>query len=60
MTENLARGYGDAILVFQAWVNSASHRQGMLEDNVYLGVGAYYKEDSKGKYYFVQEFITPW
>ena len=60
VTENLARGYGDAILVFQAWVNSASHRQGMLEDNVYLGVGAYYKEDSKGKYYFVQEFITPW
>ncbi len=60
VTENLARGYSDAIQVFKAWVDSESHRKGMLEDNVYLGVGAYYKSASRGKYYFVQEFTTPW
>ena len=60
VTENLARGYADAIQVFKAWVDSESHRQGMLEDNVNLGVGAYYKSASRGKYYFVQEFTTPW
>ena len=60
VTENLARGYADAIQVFKAWVDSESHRQGMLEENINLGVGAYYKSASRGKYYFVQEFTTPW
>jgi len=58
VSENLAGGYNDAIHVMKAWVESETHRQGMLEDNQYLGVGAYYRHASKHRYYFVQEFIT--
>lgn len=58
VSENLAGGFADAIQVLKGWVDSASHRQGMLEDNQYLGVGAYYKKASKYGFYFVQEFIT--
>jgi len=58
VSENLAGGFGDAIQVMKAWVDSASHREGMLEDNQYLGVGAYYKPNSRYHFYFVQEFIT--
>ena len=58
VSENLAGGFGDAIQVMKAWVESASHREGMLEDNQYLGVGAYYKPNSRYRFYFVQEFIT--
>ncbi len=58
VSENLAGGFADAIQVLKGWVDSAGHRQGMLEDNQYLGVGAYYKKASKYSFYFVQEFIT--
>lgn len=57
VSENLAGGFTDAIHVLRGWVDSASHRQGMLEDNQYLGVGAYYKPTSRYHYYIVQEFI---
>lgn len=60
VTENLAAGYPDAIQVLKGWVDSASHRQGMLESNEYLGVGAYYYADSKYQYYMAQEFYTLW
>ncbi|MCL1805731.1 MAG: CAP-associated domain-containing protein [Clostridiales bacterium] len=56
--ENLAGGYGDAMHAFRGWVESESHRQGMLEENQYLGVGAYYKQASRYRYYFVQEFYS--
>jgi uncharacterized protein YkwD len=58
VSENLAGGFADAIQVLKGWVDSADHRQGMLEDNQYLGVGAYYKKASRYGFYFVQEFIT--
>jgi len=60
VTENLAAGYPDAIQVLKGWVDSASHRKGMLESNEYLGVGAYYYAESKYQYYMAQEFYTPW
>jgi len=60
VTENLAAGYPDAIQVLKGWVDSASHRQGMLESNEYLGVGAYYYADSKYQYYMAQEFYSLW
>ena len=58
VSENLAGGFSDAIHVIKGWVESESHRIGMLENNRYLGVGAYYKQASKYRFYFVQEFIT--
>jgi uncharacterized protein YkwD len=58
VSENIAGGFTNAMLVVQAWVESATHRQGMLEDSRYLGVGAYYKRASRFGFYFVQEFIT--
>jgi hypothetical protein len=60
VTENLAAGYPDAIQVLKGWVDSASHRKGMLESNEYLGVGAYYYANSKYLYYMAEEFYTPW
>lgn len=56
--ENLAGGYSDAIHVMKGWVESESHREGMLEDNQYLGVGAFFKPATRYRYYFVQEFYT--
>ena len=58
VSENLAGGFSNAIYVMKGWVESESHREGMLEDNQYLGVGAFYKQGSRYRYYFVQEFIT--
>jgi len=60
VTENCAGGFPDAIQVLKGWVDSASHRLGMLEDNDYLGVGAYYKQSSRYQYYIVQNFLTYW
>jgi uncharacterized protein YkwD len=60
VTENCAGGYVNAIEALKGWVESPSHRLGMLEPNKHLGVGAYYKKDSKYLYYLVQNFITPW
>lgn len=60
VTENCAGGFPDAIQVLKGWVESASHRLGMLEDNDYLGVGAYYKQNSKYQYYMVQNYLTYW
>lgn len=59
VTENCAAGYPDAIQVLKGWVESASHRTGMLESNSLLGVGAFYHGDSQYRYYMVQNFITP-
>jgi hypothetical protein len=58
VSENLAGGFIDAMHAIRGWVESASHRQGMLEENQYLGVGAFYKQASRYRYYYVQEFIT--
>lgn len=59
VTENCAAGYPDAIQVLKGWVESNSHRTGMLETNSLLGVGAYYHGASQYRYYMVQNFITP-
>ena len=58
VTENLVGGTSDAFYAIKAWIESANHRSGILEDNQYTGVGAYYKADSTYRYYFTQEFIT--
>ncbi|MDR0469574.1 MAG: CAP domain-containing protein [Peptococcaceae bacterium] len=58
VSENLAGGFSDAMHAIRGWVESESHRSGMLEENQYLGVGAYYKQASRYRYYYVQEFIT--
>jgi len=58
VAENLAGGFQNAILAVKAWVESETHRRGLLEETQYLGVGAYYKKASRYGFYFVQEFVT--
>jgi len=58
VSENLAGGFNNAMYAVKAWVESESHRQGMLEENQYLGVGAHYRSTSRYGFYFVQKFIT--
>ena len=58
VTENLVGGTSDSFYAIKAWIESANHRSGILEDNKHTGVGAYYKADSTYRYYFTQEFIT--
>lgn len=45
--ENLAYGFYDAIGSIQAWYNSQTgHRENLLDDYLYMGVGISYKDDS--------------
>lgn len=45
--ENIAFGFYDAIHSVQAWYNSQTgHRENMLDDYIYMGVGIAFKDDS--------------
>ena len=58
--ENIAAG-NIRYLGFQAydaWVNSAPHRQNMLGPCDYLGVGIAFSHDSRYSYYHTQNFYT--
>ena len=54
--ENIAYGQPDAQSVVTGWMNSPGHRANILNANFTgSGVGVY--KDSKGVYYWSQEFI---
>ncbi|SDY77083.1 Uncharacterized conserved protein YkwD, contains CAP (CSP/antigen 5/PR1) domain [Evansella caseinilytica] len=52
--ENIAANYPDAIEAVEGWLNSEGHRVNLLDERfTHLGVGVY-------RFYFTQNFITPW
>ncbi|MGG1660602.1 CAP-associated domain-containing protein [Brevibacillus sp. NRS-1366] len=54
--ENIAYGQLDGIEVHIGWMNSAGHRQNLLNDKFkQLGVGVVFKE---GRPYYTQNFVT--
>lgn len=54
--ENIAYGQLDGIEVHMGWMNSAGHRQNLLNDKFkQLGVGVVFKE---GRPYYTQNFVT--
>lgn len=56
--ENIAAGQPNAIYAISSWLNSHSgHRETMLGDYQYLGVGVYFGGDRD--VYFTQNFYTP-
>ena len=59
--ENIAAGYPDAGTIFQAWMDSPTHRANILDpDNRYIGIGYFQEEDDDDPYqgvYCTQEFI---
>lgn len=53
--ENLGKNYTTAQEVFDAWMNSESHKENILwEDFTQIGIALYITKD--GSYYWVQEF----
>jgi uncharacterized protein YkwD len=56
--ENLAGGFYLSIDAFDGWVNSASHREGMLQPQTYLGVGFGHNASSTYVWYYAQIFFT--
>ncbi len=59
IAENIAYGYPDAKSVFDAWMNSADHRQNMLSaDAQFIGLGVYHKTvNSLDDICFTADFI---
>lgn len=55
--ENIAVGYRDAVSAHEGWMNSPGHRENILGDYEYIGVGIVYG----GEYqvYYTQNFYTP-
>ena len=56
--ENLCAGYATGLDAYCAWVNSESHRRGMLSFAEYLGVGFAYREDTPYRYYAGQNYYS--
>lgn len=54
--ENIAAGNGSGLKTFGQWLNSAGHRQNMLEQIGDIGVGGAYDSDSTYRYYYTQKF----
>ena len=55
--ENLAGGQSSPQQVVQAWMDSKTHRENMLNKNFSeMGVVYYYQSNSKYKHYWVQHF----
>lgn len=60
-SENIAAGYPNAFRAHAGWINSAGHRENMLDpDLAMLGVGVIHDTDSEYKWYYTQNFFTPW
>ncbi|MCL2352953.1 MAG: stalk domain-containing protein [Firmicutes bacterium] len=57
--ENISGGHLLGVDAFDGWVNSAKHREGMLGDYAYLGVGYGHNPNSQYEYYITQIFILP-
>jgi len=57
--ENLAGGFYLGIDAFDGWVNSPPHREGMLENFRFLGVGFGHNASSNYIWYYTQLFYSP-
>lgn len=55
VTENVAYGFSDAQSVFNAWLNSDSHRANIEGDHTHFNITA--EQDNNGKWYFTNIFI---
>ncbi len=55
--ENIAGGQASAIFAHESWMNSLGHREGILGDFTYLGVGVAF--GGSFRIYYTQKFYTP-
>lgn len=55
--ENIAAGYRDAASAHEGWMNSPGHRENILGEYDYLGVGV--SLGGEHEVYFTQNFYTP-
>ncbi len=55
--ENIAAGQASAIFAHESWMNSFGHREGILENFTYLGVGVAFGGSFQA--YYTQKFYTP-
>ena len=56
--ENIAAGTSDAIESHEGWMNSVGHRNNILGECEFLGVGVSYNASSMYQYYYTQNFFT--
>lgn len=57
--ENIAAGQSTPEEVVKAWMNSPTHRDNILSDYEYMGVGYYKVPGTQYTYHWVQNFYTP-
>lgn len=57
--ENISAERMSGLDALDGWINSIGHRENILEDHEFLGVGLAYNELSKYKYYMTQNFSSP-
>lgn len=57
--ENIAAGQSTPEEVVNAWMNSTTHRNNILADYEYLGVGYYNASGSEYTHYWTQSFYSP-
>ena len=57
--ENIAGNISSVYRATDGWYNSTDHRNCMLYDFEYLGVGIAYNQYSKYKFYITQNYYTP-
>jgi uncharacterized protein YkwD len=55
--ENVAYGFGDAATVMKGWMNSAGHRQNILNPS-FTEIGIGYAEGADGRPFWTQDFGT--
>lgn len=55
VSENLAYNYSTAQAVFNAWLNSASHKENMVGDFTHFGISI--RKNADGKKYYTNMFI---
>lgn len=57
--ENIAAGQSTPEAVVKAWMESPTHRDNILSDYEYMGVGYYKVPGTQYTYHWVQNFYTP-
>ena len=61
IAENIARGYGTAAAVVNAWMNSPGHRANIMNSHLTtVATGYVYDAGSPYRVYWSQNFLTPW
>ena len=56
--ENISAGRSSGVDAYNGWVNSAGHRNNMLSNQTYLGVGSAYNASSTYGYYATQDYYS--